>query len=180
MALGLVCGAPDRGTCGQIGTAGSPRRVVRIVVKVVAHGHRVGSRSVSRPARLTSRAGSARSRVRIVRATISWSVWWPPRWAVQRIMLWARIAIWNHAEFAENTPDGRCSSPALALRSRIASSTTACSRWNRSTSTTSPSRSVKNAWCRQSGHSFCCVASVTRVRRTIIRRVTALVPRPDV
>ncbi len=30
-------------------------------------------------------------------------------------MLCARIAIWNQAEFAGNTPEGRCSSPAPAV-----------------------------------------------------------------
>ena len=40
------------------------------MVNTLAHGQPVGSRKVRRPARLTIRPGMARSRVRIVRATI--------------------------------------------------------------------------------------------------------------
>ena len=93
----------------------------------VAHGQLVGIRSVGRPDRLTSRPGIARIRVRKVRATTSWlSTRILPAIAVQRIRLWARTAHCNHAELAWKLPDGTCSSPAPSLRSRIASSTTAC------------------------------------------------------
>ena len=73
--------------------------------------------------------------------------------------LWASTAHCSQAALAKNLPDGQCSSPAPSLRSRMASSTVAWSRWNWSTSTASPSRSVRNAWCRQSGHS-CAWAAV--------------------
>ena len=95
-------------------------------MKVLRHGHRVGSRRVGRPARLTSRPGMATRRVRMVRATVSSSApRMPPRMLVQRIMLWASTAHCSHAEFAEKLPEGTCSSPAPSLRSLMASSTTA-------------------------------------------------------
>ena len=110
--------------------------------------------------RLTSRPGRARSRVRMVRVTVSWSSGWTsPSRAVQRMRLWASTAQPSQAALAKNRPDGQCSSPAPSLRSRMASSTVAWSRWNWSTSTVGSSTLVMKAWCRQSGHS-CAWAAV--------------------
>jgi hypothetical protein len=59
------------GRLGVQASCGIARSRVSAVRNWSAHGHRVGSRSVCWPLRLTSRPGSAMSRVRIVRATVS-------------------------------------------------------------------------------------------------------------
>lgn len=74
----------------------------------------------------------------------------------------ARTAHCIHALLAWMFPEGRCSSPAPSLRSRIASLTTAWWLWNLSITIDVPSRSVRNAWCQQSGHSRCSAVSVSR------------------
>ena len=61
-------------------------------------------------------------------------------------------------------PGGEVLESGAGLQVFDANSMVACSRWNRSTATTSPVRPVRNAWCRQSGHSFCWALSVKRVR----------------
>src|SRR5215212_1912292 len=71
--------------------------------------------------------------------------------AVQRVRLLASTAHCNQAPLALKLPDGTWSMPAPSLRSRMASSTTACWRWNASRVTALPARSVRNAKCRQSG-----------------------------
>ena len=91
---------------------------------------------MGRPARLTSRPGSAISRVRMVRATVSSpSTRASLMMAVHRIRLWASTAHCSHAELAWKLPEGTWSSPAPSLRSRMASSTAAWRRWNWSAST---------------------------------------------
>jgi hypothetical protein len=52
-------------------------------------------------------------------------VWIPPSPAVQRVTLWASIASAAHADFVAKFPDGQCAN-GPSLRSRMASSTTAC------------------------------------------------------
>ena len=47
---------------------------------------------------------------------------------------------------AKNRPEGQCSRPAPSFRSRMASSTVAWARWNRSASTAWSSRLVTKAW----------------------------------
>ena len=49
----------------------TPARAYAVAANVVAHGHRSGSRSTSLPLRFTSRPGSASTRARTVRATVS-------------------------------------------------------------------------------------------------------------
>ncbi len=90
--------------------------------------------------------------MRTVRATVSWSSGViSPSMAVQRMRSWASAAHTSHAALAKKCPDGTCSRPAPSFRSRMASSTVACARWNASTSTASPSRSVTKAKCRHCG-----------------------------
>ena len=55
----VLCGAPDRGGWGQAGAGRRRRRASSAVLNCFFHGHRVGSRRVGVPARLTSRPGSA-------------------------------------------------------------------------------------------------------------------------
>ncbi len=75
----VVCGRAGPRRDGQA-SIGSARSRSSAVVKVAAHGHRAGSRRAGRPLRLTSRPGSARTRVRRVRVTVSCSSGWtPPR-----------------------------------------------------------------------------------------------------
>ena len=76
-----------------------------------------------------------------------------PNMAVQRMRLWARTAHTSQAALALKLPEGTCSMPAPSFRSLMASSTVAWARWKASTSTGSPSRSVRKAKCRHSGHS---------------------------
>src|ERR1019366_9337647 len=73
------------------------------------------------------------------------SGWIWPRPTVQRTRLWASTAQASQAALAKNWPDGQCSSPAPSLRSRMASSTLAWSRWNWSISMVSVSRLVTKA-----------------------------------
>jgi hypothetical protein len=69
-ARGVVCGRADPLLVDQV-MIGSDRIWWRAVWKVVAHGHRAGSRRVHRRLRLTSRPGRAIRRVRMVAVTVS-------------------------------------------------------------------------------------------------------------
>ena len=112
------------------------------------------------------RPGTVSSRRRMVRA-VGMIVSGRPIRVVHLRRLCARAAITVHAAFATNLPEGKCAR-AWSLRSRIASSTTACWRCSDSTSPIASVRLVRNAKCRQSGHSSAC-APIRRVRRTISR-----------
>jgi len=77
-----------------------------------AQGQRAGARRVRVPERFTIRAGTARMRVRTVRATVSASTG-SPMVAVQRMRLWASTVHCSQAELAEKLPEG--SVPARSL-----------------------------------------------------------------
>jgi hypothetical protein len=138
--------APVRGLQGQV-TSGKARRRDIAVANDCAHGQCSGRRRTGRPAVLTRRPGTASTRKRTVEATVNRSsAWTLPGEAVQRNRLWARTAHPSQAALAKNRPEGQCSRPAPSFRSRMASSTVAWARWNRSASTASSSRLVTKAW----------------------------------
>ncbi len=99
------------------------------------------------PARLTRRPGTAMWRVRTVRATACSTGPTTPSVAVQRRRLWASTAHCSQALLALKWPEGTCSLPAPSVRSRMASSTTAC--WRKaSRSTAVPVRLLRKAGTR--------------------------------
>ena len=121
----VVCGRARSAVAGQV-SSGSERMRLSAVLNSLCHGHRAGSRSTHCRLRLTSRPGSSRSRVRMVRATVSCSVGcMSPSRAVQRIRLCASTAQASQAALAKNRPEGQCWRPAPSFRSRMASSTVA-------------------------------------------------------
>src|SRR5215217_2978878 len=144
----------------------SARRRLSAARKSSAHGQRAGIRSVDRRLDRVSRPGICSSRRRRVRAV---RTVWPgsAMRCVQRSRLWASAAITVQAALAVNLPEGKCARP-WPLRSRIVSSTTACRRCSASTISSGSVRLVKNAKCRQSGHSSAC-GPIRRVRRTTRR-----------
>ena len=111
--------------------------------KSVSHGQRAGIRSVTVRAVRVIRPGTVSSRRRRVRA-VGMMVSGSPIRVVHRSRLCARAAITVQAALARNLPEGKCAS-AWSLRSRIASSTTACWRCSASTSSIASVRLVRNA-----------------------------------
>ena len=129
------------------------------------------------PDRFTRAPAIATSRLRMVRA-----VRMGPSMAMipaQRLRLCARTAQASQAPLAAKRPEGQCSSP-LSLSSRMASSTTAWLRWNRSASVVVRVLLQMNAWWRQVGHIAAWAVSASRVRRTTSRTVRARLPVPVV
>ena len=84
----------------------------------------------------------------MVAATVSWRAGWArPRRAVQRARLCASTQQASQAPLAGNRPEGQRLSPALSLRSRMASSTVAWARWFASAALVSRScLSVTKQW----------------------------------
>ena len=78
---------------------------------------------------LTRRAGTARSRLRMVAATVSWRAGWTPPRRAKRMRLWASTQQASQAPLAKNCPEGQRLSPDPSLRSLMASSTVAWPRW---------------------------------------------------
>ena len=152
---------------GQAG-GGSARSAARAARKSCAQGQRAGIRSVVCAAGRARRPGIVSSRRRSVRAARIGVVGQRDAAWVQRSRLCASAAITVQAALAVELDRTGSAPSAWSLRSRIASSTTACWRCSASTSSSASVRLVKNAKCRQSGHSSAWSPS-SRVRRTIRR-----------
>ena len=133
-----VCGCAGRGSVVQV-TSGKARRCDSAVMNDCAHGHRSGRRSDQSPGSVDEAPGNGEHPGADVAGDGQAIVGLDDRRvaAVQRNRLWASTAQASQAALAKNRPDGQCSSPAPSFRSRMASSTVAWARWNRSASTVS-------------------------------------------